>query len=438
MDYWWIIGASVVGYLLYKKRINWSLIILIALTIGLGIITGIRPQAVSLPSAKPNTLINTIDLTIGAACSVRIGLVLPGAEGPSFGLPERLCTILGLINAVWGRLPIVLAIYKVLGLILDNWAWFWLIGIVAYIWDEDFGISLVLIPYIAYMLALLLKPFILGLASLGFIGSGIYLTAITSTIRPVAFTGTATGYTPSLAISFNPINITSTIFQWHYVEYTIPIDYYINLPLSLHIGIIQINPSLNYTPITCWNDYCGGYRIIGANTTYTITSLPNGTIMIIMNRIVNRTIWLEAWLFSASYTTNCTGVFRPDYNYSIVNVGWVNSLVKSIDNRTVVPNDSAIGYIQGFLNAYAFNSSCIIRIIGNPENRWIASANYAYTPALAYITSQEDLYRKINSIVNMAIVTASIGALAGIGLEFLTITGILGRVFKLITTRLPE
>ena len=438
MMYWWIIGASIVGYLLYKRRINWSLIILLTLTIGLGLLAGIRPQAISLPSVKPNTLINTIDLTIGAACSVRLELVLLGAEGPSFGLPKSLCMVLGLINAIWGRLPLVLAIYKAIGLILDNWNWFWLIGIVAYIWDEDFGISLILIPYIAYMLAFLLKPFILRLVSLGFIGNGIYLTIITSTLNPVAFTGTATGYTTSLSISFNPINITSLVFQWHYVEYTIPIDYYINLPLSLHIGIIQIQPSLNYTPIKCWSDYCGGYTIVKANTTYTIRSLPNGTIMIIMNRIINRTIWLEAWLFSRSYTTNCTSLFRPDYNYSLVNVGWINSLVKEVNSKAVLPNASAVGYIQGFLNAYAFNKSCLIRIIGNPGNRWIASANYAYTTALEYITGREDLYRRMSGIVTMAIIVSSIGVLAGVSLEFLTITGILGRVFKLITTRQGE
>ena len=430
MDYWWIIGASVVGYLVYKKRINWSLIILVALAIGLGLL----PQSISLPPAEPSSLVNALDLTLGAACSVRIELVLPGAEGPSFGLPESLCMMLGMINAVWGRLPLVLAIYKAIGLILGNWNWFWIIGIVAYIWDEDFGISLVLIPYIAYMLALLLKPFILGLASLGFIGNGIYLTVITGVKNPVAFTGTAVGYTPSLSISFNPINITSTIFQWHYVEYTIPIYYYINLPLSLHIGYVQINPSLNYTPIKCWTAYCGGYTIVEANTTFTIKSLPNGTIVIMMNRILNRTIWLEAWLFTRSYTTNCTGVFRPDYNYSLVNVGWVNSLVKEVDSKAVLPNASAVGYIQGFLNAYAFNKSCIVRIIGNPGNRWIASAEYAYTTALAYITGREDLYRRISSIVNMAIVASAIGVLAGVSLEFLTITGLLGRVFKLITS----
>ena len=435
MDYWWIIGASVVGYLVYKKRINWSLIILIALTIGLGIITGTSPlpRPVSLPPVGPSRLVNALDLTIGAACSVRLEFVFFGVEGPSIGLPERLCMILGLINTVWGRLPIVLAIYNTLVIILDNWNWFWLIGLVAYIWDEDFGISLILIPYIAYILALLLKPFILSLIGLGFTGSGIYLTYIASVKSPVAFTGTAVGYTPSLSLSFNPVNITSLVFQWHYVEYNVS-KYYMNLPLNLHIGYILIQPSLNYTPIKCLNDYCGGYLIMGANTTYTISRPGNGTVIIVMNRILNRTIWLEAWLFTASYTTNCTSVFKPDYNYSIVNVGWINSQVKSIDSKAVVPNASAIGYIQGFLNAYAFNKSCIVRIIGNTGNRWIASAEYAYTTALAYIIGQEDLYKKISGMITAALVISSIGALAGIGLEFLTITGLLGRVFKLITT----
>ena len=435
MDYWWIIGASIVGYLVYKRRINWSLVILIALTIGLGLLTGIRPtpRPLSLPSVEPSRLVNAIDLALGAACSVRLELIIFGVEGPSIGLPKSLCMILGLINTVWGRLPLVLAIYKALALILDNWNWFWLIGIVAYIWDEDFGIGLILIPYIAYMLALLLKPLVLSLVSLGFTGSGIYLTYIASTIRPVAFIGTATGYTPSLSLSFNPVNITSLVFQWHYVEYNAS-EAYVGLPLNLHIGYIRIQPSLNYTPITCWSNYCGGYTIVKANTTFTTRSLPNGTVMIIMNRIINRTIWLEAWLFTRSYTTNCTSVFRQDYNYSLVNVGWVNSLVKSIDKSAVVPNASAVGYIQGFLNAYAFNKSCLIRIIGNNGNRWIASANYAYTPALAYITGQEDLYRRISEMITMAIVASAIGVLAGIGLEFLTITGILGRFLKLITT----
>ena len=438
MMYWWIIGASVVGYLVYKRRFNWSLIILIALTIGLGLLTGISPvpHPVSLPSVEPSRLVNAIDLALGAACSVRLEFILFGVEGPSIGLPESLCTILGLLNTVWGRLPIVLAIYNTFVIILDNWAWFWIIGLVAYIWDEDFGLGLVLIPYIAYILALEMRPLVLGLVGLGFTGSGIYLTYITS-MRPVAFTGTAIGYTTSLSLSFNPVNITGVIFQWHYLGYNVS-EYYVGLPLSLHIGYILIQPLLNYTPITCWGDYCGGYLIMRANTTYTITSLPNGTVIITMNRILNRTIWLEAWLFTRSYTTNCTGVFRPDYNYSLVNVGWINSLVKSIDNRTVVPNDSAVGYIQGFLNAYAFNKSCIVRIIGNTGNRWIASANYAYTPALEYITGREDLYKRMNGIVTAAIVISSIGVLAGVSLEFLTITGILGRVFKLITTRLPE
>ena len=423
MDLNWLVGVSLVGYVLWGfrrgVRLGFRLIILILLAVGLGL----APRVFNLPQVEPGSIIvNSLDLTIGGLCSVSIN----GAPV----IPFLNCRMLSILNSAYGRLPIVLAAYDSSLMMLKYWAVVFTIGLMAYAWDEDVGLGFIMMPYVALLITLLLRPMVEALVGFGVLSQGIYVTYASSSPM-VLYTGEAIGYTNSIALTLNPFNASGVVFLWHWVNYSVQASPYVNLPLGISVGSVELKPILNYTVVNCPFP-CGGYRVIASNSTFSISNGPSG-VTITLRRIINKTSWLEAWVFTGGVKANCTLTFTPDYNYTLVGVGGYGGLISGVNNEPALPESSPVGYIQGYVNAYSRNSTCVVNVIGNLGNTWTAEAPYAYSSLLHTILNLPSEYPRLSSIIGVSLTISIAGAIAGVTVEFLTVTGLVRRILSLLS-----
>mgnify|MGYP001772863932 CR=1 FL=1 len=430
----WLLAPALAMYLLYEARrgrLNRAFLKFAILLAYAGLLAMAGPAPlVGFPNTQWESATLTL-LGLGFLCSVNAG----------FQLPTPMCVAAEASARAIGALPMLLALYQASALITWHWPILLAAGALAYIADEDSGLAIMAIPAVAYLIAHALHP----LASLLTPGLGsVFVEAFTS--GPTAYyTGPGLfGFTNSTAYGSRPLEAAEVVYLWLRVNYT----------ESTQCTVLHRFGDASWAICTTYIGFkppntvecpapCGAWAILWSNGSLSVVG-GLGRVTIVLKPTVeedgNRTIVLNTaasiWAWARGIATNCTaGPDRhaPNYPTATLNttaVAYANSL---LHQPYILPNSTAEGYRQDAGNYTTPNETCVVAIIGNSANQWVAKAPVAYTPYIAWAAWIMGRAADSTGFVGSLLKAGAVAVIFGVSIEALAMLGVFRRIISLLT-----